>query len=119
MSLGEKIRKLRRAKNWSQAQFGMKIDVHEKNVSRYENDKSVPSAGMLRKIADVLGVTVDYLLSNNETNNNPVVAEIKDQELLECFLKADKLSEENREVIKKMVHAFVVQNTVENLAKKK
>ena len=119
MSLGAKIRKLRRTKNWSQAQFGMKIGVHEKNISRYENDKSIPSAGMLRKIADVLEVTVDYLLSNEDGNFVPAVTDIKDIELLECFIKADQLDEENRAVIKKMVHAFVVQNTVENLAKKK
>jgi transcriptional regulator with XRE-family HTH domain len=119
MSLGEKIRELRRARDWSQGQFGIKIGVHEKNVSRYENDKSVPSAAMLRKIADALGVTIDYLLSDEATNNNPVAAEIRDPELLECFLEADKLNDDDREVVKKMVHAFAVKNTVDNLARKK
>jgi transcriptional regulator with XRE-family HTH domain len=119
MSLGEKIRELRRAKNWSQRQFGLKINVHEKNVSRYENDKSVPSAPMLRKIADVFGVTIDYLLSNEAARSNPVTAEIRDPELLECFLEADKLSDEDREVVKKMVHAFAVKNAVDYLAKEK
>ena len=119
MSLGAKIRELRRDKNWSQAQLGIKIDVHEKNISRYENDKSVPSAGMLKKIADVLEVTVDYLLSDKNESYVPAVTDIKDMELLECFIKADQLDEKNRAVIKKMVHAFVVQNTVENLARNK
>ncbi len=118
MSLGGKIRQLRRERDWSQAQLGIKIGIHEKHVSRYENDKSIPSAAMLRKIADVFGVSVDYLLSDG-TNSSPVVTDIKDSELLECFIKADKLDEENRAVIKKLIHAFVVQNTVENLAKKK
>lgn len=119
MSLGEKIRELRRAKDWSQGQFGIKIGIHEKNVSRYENDKSVPSAAMLRKIADVLGVTIDYLLSTEDSTSNPAATEIRDPELLACFLEADKLSDEDREVVKKMVHAFSVKNTVDNLARKK
>lgn len=118
MSLGTKIRDLRRTKNWSQGQFGIKIGIHEKNVSRYENDKSIPSASMLMKIAEVLEVSIDYLLTDSKSNTSPTVSQFRDQELLECFLEADKLSDEDREVVKKMVHAFAVKNTVDNLARK-
>lgn len=118
MSLGAKLRELRREKNWSQGQLGIKIGIHEKHISRYENDKSKPSTAILRKIADVFGVSVDYLLSNGESSV-PTVSEFKDQELLECFLEADKLDAEDRNVVKKMVQAFVVKQTVENLARKK
>ena len=120
MSIGEKIRQLRREKDWSQGQLAIKLGISEKHISRYENEKFTPSASTLKKIAEVFGVTVDYLLSGNKLENDdkPLqIADIKDRELLECFLEADELEEADREVVKKLVQAFVIKKNVKNLAK--
>ena len=120
MSIGEKIRQLRREKDWSQGQLAIKLGISERHISRYENEKFTPSASTLKKIAEVFGVTIDYLLScnNPEDDNKPLqIADIKDPELLECFLEADELEESDREVVKKLVQAFVIKKNVKNLAK--
>lgn len=116
MTIGEKIRTLRRERNYSQAQLGAKIGVHEKHISRYERELSQPSAETLRKIADLFGVSTDYLLS--EESKNTASTGIKDRQLLEYFEEADKLGEEDKKVIKGVLESILFKNRVQSLTKK-
>lgn len=52
MSLGEKIKRLRKAKGISQETMAEKLGVHPKHISRYENNSSKPSLDMLLKLRD-------------------------------------------------------------------
>jgi len=61
VTLGEKIATLRKERHWSQDQFGEKVGVHGRHVSRWENGHQRPAPRTLKKIAQVLGVTVDEL----------------------------------------------------------
>lgn len=64
---GEKvnIKLLRVAKKLSQTQLAQLLNVNQTAVSQWERGVSRPRAAMLKKLADVLGVTVDHLLSDN------------------------------------------------------
>jgi transcriptional regulator with XRE-family HTH domain len=79
-TLGEKIRAVRQKKGLSQIELAESASIYQKNISRYENDTTDPSASALKKIADALGVTADYLLNNSEEE-----IKINDKELLEKF----------------------------------
>jgi transcriptional regulator with XRE-family HTH domain len=79
-TLGEKIRAVRQKKGLSQIELAESANIYQKNISRYENDTTDPSASALKKIADALGVTADYLLNNSEEE-----IKINDKELLEKF----------------------------------
>lgn len=65
-TLGEKIRTVKQKKGLSQIELAENANIYQKNISRYENDTTDPSASALKKIADALAVTADYLLSNLE-----------------------------------------------------
>ena len=64
---GEKLTQLRKAKGLSQGDLAGKLNVVRQTVSKWEKGFSVPDAGMLLRIAEVLDAPVDELL--NETIN--------------------------------------------------
>lgn len=63
VSFGTFLRSLREENGLSQAQLGRLAGVSDKAVSKWESDAARPQSGLLRRLADLLGVTVDELLS--------------------------------------------------------
>lgn len=62
----ERLRKLRIERGWSQEELGRRINVTKVSVSGYEKGKRNPDTDTLQKIADVFGVSVDYLLGRSD-----------------------------------------------------
>ena len=60
-----KIKEARKNKHMTQKELAAKIGVDFSVISRYENGTIVPPANRLQAIADVLGVTVDYLVGQS------------------------------------------------------
>ena len=63
-TLGQKIARLRKEKNYTQEDLAKKFNVSTQAVSKWENDLSAPDISILKDLAKTLGVTIDYLLSN-------------------------------------------------------
>ena len=101
MTLGEKIKFARTRKNMSQADLGEKSETHQKNISKYEKDAVIPSAITLKKIADILEVTTDYLLGDE---NESI---IKDTALLKQFKEVDHLAESEKNALMTVISAFI------------
>ena len=60
--LNENIKALRKAKGLSQEELAIKLNVVRQTVSKWEKGLSVPAAGMVIQIAEVLDTTVNILL---------------------------------------------------------
>lgn len=71
------LSELRQASGMTQLELGDRLNYSDKTVSKWERGESIPDAGMLKQIADVFGVTVDYLLeeSHEHTESYAVTAE--------------------------------------------
>lgn len=67
VDFSQRLRQLRRDKHWTQAQVAKKIGVTASMVSSYETDIRLPSYDVMIRIADIFGVTVDYLLCREDT----------------------------------------------------
>ena len=67
-------------RGWSQTQLALKLDVHPKQVSGWERAAHTPSTDVLVKIAEVLGVSLDYLAFEGREATRRV--DIADVELL-------------------------------------
>jgi transcriptional regulator with XRE-family HTH domain len=113
MMIHEKIKKLRQQKGWSQTQLANKMGVRSQHISRYERGNSNPSAETLSKFAEIFGVSVDYLLSEDEENTNTY--KIKDKQLQRYFEEVDNLDEEDKNVIKNLIDAVLIRKKVKNL----
>ncbi|HDL7425403.1 TPA: helix-turn-helix transcriptional regulator [Yersinia enterocolitica] len=69
MSVGENIRRLRKARKMTILELATQIGGDVGNLSRLERGKQGYSDASLKRIAEALNVTVSDLFSNDETND--------------------------------------------------
>ncbi|HLK26944.1 MAG TPA: helix-turn-helix transcriptional regulator [Puia sp.] len=67
--LGEKLKAIRKENKLTQEQMAEKLHMSQPAYNKYENDKSSPSADLLKKISEVFNISADELL-NYVGNNN-------------------------------------------------
>ena len=79
-TLGEYIRSLRNKRDIGVRELGRAVDVSGVHISSIEKDKNTPSPELLRKIALVLKVDVDKLLSKANQVDPEVINVIKDMD---------------------------------------
>ena len=60
---GNNIAIFRKEKKISQRELADLLNVTDKSVSKWERAGSLPDVATLKRIADVYGVTVDYLVT--------------------------------------------------------
>lgn len=65
-TLGKRIAALRKQKELRQDDIAQLLDVSPQAVSKWENDQTCPDIGLLPKLAQILGVTTDELLSGKQ-----------------------------------------------------
>lgn len=65
MSIGENIKKARG--KIKQIELADMLGVDTATISRWENNKNTPNGYMLKKMAKIFNVPVDYLTDSNET----------------------------------------------------
>lgn len=65
MTLGEKIRKARIESGLTQEQLSGKMMVSRQAITKWEADKGIPDVSNLKLLAQLLNVSIDYLLDNS------------------------------------------------------
>lgn len=78
MTFGEKLQALRQKSGMSQDALAEKLNVSRQAVSRWERDETMPETEKVILIADLFGVTTDYLLRQTEKKTRPAVEQKKD-----------------------------------------
>lgn len=66
MTLFERIEELRNSKGISQGKLEKELGFSNGSISKWKN--STPNPERLKKLADYFGVSVDYLMTGEETN---------------------------------------------------
>jgi len=92
MELGARIRKAREARGWNQADLAAKLQVAATTITRYESGERNPDPCTLRKLADQLDVSADFLLGRIEVMYHPEhevirMLPLKAQESLEEYME--------------------------------
>lgn len=82
---------MRKASKYSQEELAKLAGVHTNVLGRYEREEVKPSIDVATKLADALGVSLDYLTGKNDLH--------VDQVLLDKILSIQKLPETDREHI--------------------
>lgn len=86
IKIGKFIAECRRAHELTQAQLAERLNVTDKAVSKWETGRSIPDAAIMLALCDVLGITVNELLSGERLDtdrNDP-----KNEQLLLDMAKA-------------------------------
>lgn len=66
MKLGEKIRRLRLLRGLTQEELAKRLGISELSIIHYEKGQRKPRIDILSKIAKILDVPIEYLLSEDE-----------------------------------------------------
>ena len=69
--IAKNIIALRQNRKMTQAELAEKLNYSDKAVSKWERGESVPDVLVLKSIADLFGVSLDYLLEENHTPPKP------------------------------------------------
>lgn len=111
MSLGEKIKQLRQEKGYSQTFLEKRSGVNSKLLSKYENGRIVPTSDTLRKIAEGLDISADYLIFDNVPKDGR--CQLNDLELFERFKEVELMDAENRKMIVNLIDAVIIKTKVQ------
>lgn len=99
VSLGDKLKMLRKKNNLTQQQVAERLNVSKAVVSSYELSNRSPSFQTLVKIANIYNVTTDFLLGINKRK----------------MIDITNLTSEQADIIEKLVQEFEKSNTRQNM----
>lgn len=63
--VAKNITELRRSRSMTQLELAEQLNYSDKAVSKWERGDSLPDVAVLKQIADLFGVTLDYLVSED------------------------------------------------------
>jgi len=76
-TIAKNIVALRKKAKLTQLELAQKLNYSDKAVSKWERAESVPDVGVLKAIAELFGVSVDYLLADTHEEKPEATAERK------------------------------------------
>lgn len=83
-TLNERIKNLRKEKGLTQGQLADKLGITDKAVSKWEVGEANPDIALLPKLAEIFGVTLDYLLTGTAPEKEVLIISPK-----EMLIKTD------------------------------
>ena len=86
-TLGKRISENRKAKNIKQEELAEILLVSPQAVSKWENNISCPDISLLPKLAEILGISVDELLSGKKEPETKFVPEEKRKDIKDMMLR--------------------------------
>lgn len=75
MTVGEKIKAARKQCGLTQEQLAEKMNLSRSAIAKWESDKGLPDVDNLKSLAQLLSVSVDYLLDDGEAMDEHVIHE--------------------------------------------
>ncbi|KAB1061471.1 helix-turn-helix domain-containing protein [Salibacter halophilus] len=91
MGFEKRLSELRKARKISQGELAKQVGVHTNVMGRYERGEAKPSIDVAMKLADALGVSLDFLAGKSDQQI--------DQEIISKVLMIQKLPDQDRDHI--------------------
>ncbi len=100
----DRLRTARELKGLSQTDLAKRTDLQPSAISHFENQRRSPSFGNLKKIADALSVSIDYLLGRAEEpkSSGPVADQL--------FRNFEQMTEDDQTILTEFASMLVNKN---------
>jgi transcriptional regulator with XRE-family HTH domain len=112
--LGPRLRQLRAERNLTQQDLAAQVDVHYTHIGRYEAGKSLPAVDTLKRIAQALGTTTDYLMDGN--TQDAARLRLTDKALLQRFEDVAHLPDDKKAIVLEVLDAFLALHQLKSFA---
>lgn len=110
----QKLKTLRKNKDWSQGQIAMKIGVDPQRISKYERGVLYPTTEIALKIADLFEISLDYLFRDDGSVIQGVVT---NKDLVKKLKDINTLPKDKQKTLIDLLDAFIKQHKFEQLMK--
>ena len=107
-AFGARLKGLRKQKNWSQKELAALVDIRFQQLNKYESGLNIPPAGMLIKLADALHVSLDYLLTGNVDETEPLA----NSRLFRRFQVLEGMAQEDQDTVIKVIDAMIAKQRI-------
>lgn len=119
--IGDRIKRLRENlketdKKWTQGYVADKIGIARVTYTAYENGTKTPPPDMIKKLANLYGVSTDYLLGNDEEvdllSDEEIDEEIKKitEELNVWYKDEPENKREKLKMLRKIIKTFIEED---------
>ena len=102
MAFAERLKELRKQAHLTQVELAKRLGIGQSSYADWERGKKKPTPENLVKIAQVLSVSIDYLVGNSEEKSD----ELDNIELL-FRMNSKGMTEEEKEIFKKELIEFM------------
>ena len=107
ISFGKRLAEVRKDKKISQDEMGKLVGVHGAVIGRYERDEVKPSIEMATQLAQVLEVSLDYLVGNTDV--------LLERGIVSRILDIQRLKETDRDHVFALLDAFIKQTKLKEI----
>jgi transcriptional regulator with XRE-family HTH domain len=107
MTFGENVAFIRKKKKLSQNELAQKVGTISVTIGRYERNEIKPSIDIATKIAEVLDVSLDYLVGNTDI--------ALEKSLLKKITDIQKLPADKKNVVMTLIDTFLKQTKLQNI----
>ena len=104
MEFSERLKELRKQAHLTQVELAKRLGIGQSSYADWERGKKNPTQENLIKLAQILNVSVDYLVGNSDEENTN--KELEDIELL-FRMNSKGLTDEEKELFKKELIEFM------------
>lgn len=99
MSFGKRLQEARKKKGFSQEDIAKHLDTKAPVIGRYEREEMKPSIDVVTKIADLLEVSLDYLVGKTDVE--------LDDAMLKRIQLVSKLPDKEKEHVFVFLDSFI------------
>ena len=100
MDFGDRMVQVRKEKRLSREELGKRIDTSGAIIGRYERNEMRPSIDVAMKIAEVLEVSLDYLVGNSSIT-------VKDKKTIERLELINQMPDAEKKQLFNVVDALL------------
>ena len=106
---GQRLRSLRKQRGLSQTELGELSEIHFSHISRYERGAAQPTADTLKRLSEALKISVAHLVEESD-------APIEDPEIRQQLREIESLPENDRQVVKRLLGAFLFEQRIKKIS---
>lgn len=107
MGFGKRLLEARKNKGLSQEDLAGRLGTKGPAIGRYERDEMRPSIDVAAKIANILDVSLDWLVGHTDME--------LDGRMLERIQEVTQMKDKDREHVFAMLDAFIKQTKLQNV----
>lgn len=119
LGFGNRLRKIREARNLSLRDLAARVGIEFAQISRYERGQALPNIESLLALSDTLEIDVNILLRGESPNDRQPDPIELDLPLLERFRDLQKLPKRDRDAVILLIDSVLARGDVEIRMKKR